>query len=109
MHTIVLRRDLYARDPWLAQTLLKAFDASLAEVRPALHDTTALRYSLPWLVAHAEETEALMGPDPWANGLGPNRDTLATFLRYSHEQGLARRLREPEELFAPETLETFAV
>jgi 4,5-dihydroxyphthalate decarboxylase len=109
MHTIVLRRDLYEDARWLAQSLYKAFDAALGEVRAALHDTTALRYSLPWLVAHAEETEALMGPNPWAYGLGGNVENLAAFLRYSHEQGLARKLRAPEELFAPETLESFAL
>ena len=37
-------------------------------------------------------------------GLEANRRTLATFLGYSHEQGLADRRYEPEELFAPETL-----
>jgi 4,5-dihydroxyphthalate decarboxylase len=109
MHTVVLRRDLYDEAPWLAQSLCKAFDAALAEVRPALHDTTALRYSLPWLVAHAEEAEQLMGPDAWAHGLAPNREALATFLRYSHEQGLAREPREPESLFVPESLERFAL
>ncbi len=111
MHVIVLRREVYEGARWLAQSLLKAFTQSLAEVRASLHDTAALRVSLPWLVRHAEETEALMGPDPWAYGLekANNREVLATFLRYSHEQGLAGRLREPEELFAPESLERFAV
>ena len=35
-----------------------------------------------------------------------NRDTLATFLRYSHDQGLTPRLLAPEDLFAPSTLFT---
>ena len=35
--------------------------------------------------------------------------TLATFLRYHHEQGLSKRLRTPDELFAPETLEAFKI
>jgi len=109
MHTVVLRRELYEEAPWLAQSLCKAFDGALAEVRDALHDTTALRYALPWLVAHAEETEALMGPNPWTYGIEANREVLATFLRYSHEQGLAKTLRAPDSLFAPESLETFAV
>ena len=38
-----------------------------------------------------------------------NRDALATFLRYSHEQGLSRRRLAPEDLFAPETLEAFKI
>ena len=50
-----------------------------------------------------------MGEDFWSYGLGPNRHVLATFLRYHHEQGLSPRLVEPEELFAPETLEQFAI
>jgi len=34
---------------------------------------------------------------------------LQTFLRYSHEQGLAKRLLAPAELFAPESLESFKI
>jgi 4,5-dihydroxyphthalate decarboxylase len=34
---------------------------------------------------------------------------LDTFLRYHHEQGLSRRRLQPEELFAPETLDTFKI
>ena len=38
-----------------------------------------------------------------------NRATLETFLRYHHEQGLSKRRLAPEELFAPETLESFRI
>jgi 4,5-dihydroxyphthalate decarboxylase len=109
MHVLAIRRELYEEAPWIARSLYKAFDAALAEVRPQLHEVAALKYSLPWVAAHAEETEALMGPNPWAYGVESNRDVLATFLRYSAEQGLARTPREPESLFVPESLETFAV
>jgi 4,5-dihydroxyphthalate decarboxylase len=44
-----------------------------------------------------------------AYGFAPNRETLATFLRYHQEQGLSKRRLTPEELFAPETLESFKV
>jgi 4,5-dihydroxyphthalate decarboxylase len=44
-----------------------------------------------------------MGPDFWAYGIEANRALLETFLRYSHEQGLARRPLTVEEIFAPET------
>jgi 4,5-dihydroxyphthalate decarboxylase len=64
---------------------------------------------LPWLVAHLEDTRREMGEDFWPYGFPRNRDTLATFLRYSHEQGLSRLLLEPAELFAPETLEAFTI
>jgi len=64
---------------------------------------------LPWLTHHVEETRALMGRDYWPYGFEPNRETLATFLRYHHEQGLSKRLLRPEELFAPESLESFRI
>jgi hypothetical protein len=38
-----------------------------------------------------------------------NEDTLATFVRYSFEQGLISREREPAELFAPETREAYVI
>lgn len=109
MHVVVIRRALYESAPWLARSLYKAFDAALQETRGALHETAALKVALPWVVAHAEETERLMGPSPWAYGLDANRDVLAKFLQYSAGQGLARGLRAPESLFAPETLEAFSV
>jgi 4,5-dihydroxyphthalate decarboxylase len=50
-----------------------------------------------------------MGADFWPYGLERNAHTLETFLRYSHEQGLAKRLLKPAELFAPESLESFKI
>jgi 4,5-dihydroxyphthalate decarboxylase len=109
MHTVVLRRDVYARHPWIAQSLCKAFAAAQALAYADLAQTAALKVMLPWLPAHLEETRREMGPDFWAYGLPANRDTLATFLRYSHEQGLSPRRLTPEQLFAPETLESFKI
>ena len=60
-----------------------------------------------WLIPGVEEARSLLGADYWSYGLEPNEKTLATFLRYHHEQGLSRRLREPAELFAPESAERF--
>ena len=64
---------------------------------------------LPWLTAYVEETRREMGDDFWPYGLPRNADALATFLRYSHEQGLSRRRLSPDDLFAPETLESFKI
>lgn len=51
----------------------------------------------------------MLGADYWPYGLQRNADTLRTFLRYSFDQGLATRALNPEDLFAPETLETTIV
>ena len=109
MHTVVIRRDVYEKSPWVAQSLYKAFAQAQQEAYEELYETGALNFMLPWLVQHVEETRALMGEDFWPYGLEPNAHTLETFLRYSYEQGLAKRLLKPEELFAPETLESFKV
>ena len=71
--------------------------------------TAALKVTLPWLTAQIEETRALMGGDYWPYGFEPNRNALATFLRYHHEQGLSKTLRTPEELFVPEAMESFKI
>ena len=67
------------------------------------------KFMLPWITNHLEEVRGLMGWDFYPYGIEPNRKTLAAFLRYCHEQGLAKRLLEPEELFAKETAEQFKV
>ena len=109
MHTVVIRRDVYERYRWVAQSLFKAFRLAQQEVYEDLVETAALKVMLPWLPAHIEETRREMGDDFWPYGLETNHDTLATFLRYSFEQGLSKRLLEPEQLFVPETLESFKI
>ena len=64
---------------------------------------------LPWLIAHLDDTRREMGDDFWPYGLEPNRQVLETFLRYSHEQCLAKERLSPEQLFAPETFERFRI
>jgi 4,5-dihydroxyphthalate decarboxylase len=109
MHTVVIRRDVYERNPWVAQALYKALERSKAKMIEHYRQTAAMPAMLPWLVAHLEEARSLMGEDWWPYGLAPNRHVLDTFLRYHHEQGLSKKRRQPEELFARETLESFKV
>jgi 4,5-dihydroxyphthalate decarboxylase len=109
MHTIVIRRSLYEENPWVAQSLYKAFLAAKQEACRNLHEVAALKVMLPWLGSHLEDTEKLMGNDFWPYGLAHNELALDTFLRYSWEQGLSRRKLTPRELFAPETFESFKI
>jgi 4,5-dihydroxyphthalate decarboxylase len=109
MHTVVIRRDVYEQHRWVAQALVKAFAAAQRETYADLAETSALKTMLPWLIAHLEDTRREMGEDFWPYGLEPNRHVLETFLRYSHEQGLAKQRLSPEDLFAPETLVSFKI
>jgi 4,5-dihydroxyphthalate decarboxylase len=109
MHTLVIRRDVYAANPWVAQSLYKAFVAAKAKAYELYDQTAALPAMVPWLVPQLEEARREMGEDWWPYGLEPNRRVLETFLRYHHEQGLSKRRFTPEELFARETLQSFKV
>jgi len=109
MHTVVIRCDVYEANRWVAQSLYKAFVQAQRKTYDNLRTTMALTAMLPWQTAHVEEARALMGDDWWAYGFEPNRHVLDTFLRYHHEQGLSKRRLKAEELFAPETLESFKV
>lgn len=105
MHVVVLRRDVYERNRWLARALYDAFCEAKRLCEESIDETASARYMLPWLHDEVARTKCILGDDYWPYGVEKNRENLATFLRYSHEQGLVDRLLEPEELFAPETLQ----
>jgi 4,5-dihydroxyphthalate decarboxylase len=109
MHTVVMRRDVYEANRWIAQSLTKAFMAAQRQTYADLQETAALKTMLPWLTAHVDDTRREMGDDWWAYGLEKNRHVLETFTRYHLEQGLSKRLLSPDELFAPESLESFKI
>ena len=50
-----------------------------------------------------------MGRDFWAYGYKANVEAIGKLLRYHHEQGLSPRQLTPEEIFTPETLESFKI
>jgi len=109
MHTVVIKRDVYDANPWIAQALYKGFATAKEKAMAGLRETHVLASMLPWQVSHVEEARQLIGEDWWPYGLEANRHVLETFLRYHHEQGLSRRRFAPEEIFARETLVSFKV
>ena len=109
MHTIAIRREVYEENRWIAMSLYKAFVEAKRIAYEELYETAALRTMLPWMIAEIDEVRRDMGHDWWPYGFAPNRDTLDTFLRYHHEQGLSKRRLTPDELFVPESLEAFKI
>lgn len=109
MHVVAVKRSVYEANPWIAKTLTKAFARSLDMAYEPLRECAALRYMLPWLEEHVKETQSLMGDQWWKDGFEENKHVLEKFLDYSFRQGLAKRKFKPEELFAPNTLESFVV
>jgi 4,5-dihydroxyphthalate decarboxylase len=109
MHVLALRSDVYNANRWMARSLFKAFSAARDEAIAALHEVAALKVSLPWTLAHAEDARQLMGDGYWSYGVEPNRHVLEKFLEYAQDQGLAAPGESVDALFAPETLEEFAI
>jgi 4,5-dihydroxyphthalate decarboxylase len=109
MHLVVLRREAYERDRWIAMNLFKAFEATK---RASVHRMVEIGLShvpLPWLAEHARRWRGLAGEDFWPYGIEPNRPTLEAFVQYAHEQGVTARKLRVEELFAPETRESYKI
>jgi 4,5-dihydroxyphthalate decarboxylase len=109
MHTVVIRREVYEANRWIAQSLTKAFIESQKMTYEALNETAALKTMLPHLTAQVEETKREFGDDWWPYGLEKNLKTLETFTRYHHEQGLSPKKLNVQDLFAPEALEAFKI
>ena len=109
MHTVAIRREVYEANRWVARSMMKALEESQRRAYDDLYETAALKTMLPWLTSHVEQVKAEMGDDYWPYGFEKNETTLKTFLRYHFEQGLSKRLLQPEELFAPESLEAFVI
>lgn len=103
MHLVAIRSSIVDANPWVPQSLAKAFIAAKKLADADLRETTALPISLPFLVQHTEETAALMGEDFWPYGVEPNRATLEAYVRYSHEQGLIPDRPAIEDLFPAST------
>jgi 4,5-dihydroxyphthalate decarboxylase len=104
MHTVVIRREIYDRDPWVALSLYKAFCRAKDYSYHLLAETGSPKASLAWLQPLLEEEQAIIGRDWFPYGIEQNRPSLEALLQYTHEQGLTERRVKIEELFAPSTM-----
>src|SRR5439155_11169641 len=96
-HLVILRREVWEREKWIARSLTDAF------VRCNDQFTKAQRlfpYVSPWLDVELEETEAVMGADFHPYGFEKNRAAIDIFCRQAHELGIVSRLITAEEYFA---------
>ncbi len=100
-HTVVVRRTLLAREPWIARSLFDAF----VEAKAQAH---ARRMSL---LGPAVDTGIANGAgdaaraDVMAYGIRANRLVLETVMRYLEEQGLTSRRMQLDEVFYPPSVD----
>jgi len=96
-HLIVVRREVWEANRWIARSLTDAFIAANDCFSAA---QTGFPYATPWLEAELEDTAAVMGDDFHPYGLERNRDQIEMFAAEAFRLGLTRRQVTPEEYFA---------
>jgi 4,5-dihydroxyphthalate decarboxylase len=101
MHTLVIQRSVYDKDPTLGPRLYKAFDAAKNLARKRMLRLQTLSYMIPWMIDAVEESERVFGGDSWPYGIEPNRATLEALVTYLYEQDMIARPVPLEDLFAP--------
>ncbi|HEY2186838.1 MAG TPA: PhnD/SsuA/transferrin family substrate-binding protein [Xanthobacteraceae bacterium] len=101
-HGMVIRRELYEKNPWAVLNILKAFKRAneIAENERMQH----VEYHIETGLIPADARKALAAPI-LSHGIAANRRVIETIAQYSFEQGLTSRLMPIEELFAPSTME----
>ena len=103
MHVVVMRRDVYEANKWIALPLLNAFNESKRLGIELLRYQGAYGAQLPWLPTAVEEVDTLFGGDAFPYGLQANAAILDAMIGYADEQGLLAKKVTPRDLFAPET------
>ncbi|HLJ05400.1 MAG TPA: hypothetical protein VKT26_03975 [Acetobacteraceae bacterium] len=96
-HLVVLRRETWEANKWIARSLTEAFARCTDVFGKAQR---SFPYASPWLDAELEETEALMGSDFHAEGFERNRATVEVFAEQAYLAGIVGRRISAEEYFA---------
>ena len=99
MHVVVIRRDLYGREPWVAENLFQAFVNAKNLALARMHKGHP--YMLPWVHEDIHEIAEVFGGDPYPYGIEANRPTLEALVGYMTEQHFIPRTMPVEELFVP--------
>jgi len=98
MHVTVMKQEIVEKSPWAAVSLAKAFEKAKQVCYQRVVNPRIV--PLAWFSHQWDEERKVLGPDPWAYGLGEtNRKNLQTIIRYCREQGLIKKEMSIEELF----------
>ena len=103
-HTVVIKRELYEKEPWLALNIFHAFQAAKEE---------ADRDAVEAIQSMLETGKLLTDPlndSSWMNqaksyGMKNSRPVIEKIAGYIHQQGLTQRVVSIEEVFAKSTLD----
>ena len=96
-HLIVLRREVWEANRWIARSLTEAFVAANDCFSAA---QKGFPYATPWLEAELEDTVGVMGEDFHPFGLERNRAQIDAFADEAYRLGLTSRRVTVDEYFA---------
>ena len=101
MHLVVIRREVYEKNPGVAKALYDVLEASRQAALERMRYLGALRYMTPWLMDDLEEIDRVFGGDPWPYGVERNRPTLQALVQYLVDQGIIAHPVPLADIFVP--------
>ena len=105
MHAVAIRKDFADANPSLPKALFSMYSQAKQAAYDDLEGAEVLKVTLPWVNQEVKDTRALMGENFWPYGVKANHKELELVMRYTHEQGLAKRRLTVDEIFHPSTLD----
>ncbi|HEV8342346.1 MAG TPA: ABC transporter substrate-binding protein [Candidatus Binatia bacterium] len=103
MHAVVIKNAILEKDPWVAVSLLQAFQRSKEICYERMRDPR--NFALVWVKELMLEQEAVFGPDPWPYNVEDNRKALEAVVRYEFDQGMIKKKPKIEQIFFPASLQ----
>jgi 4,5-dihydroxyphthalate decarboxylase len=102
-HGMVVKREIFERNPWIVINILKAFNMANDIVNAERREHVAY-YLETGLVPPAYRKP--LATQLITHGLKANRATLELAAKYSNQQGLTQRIMPMDELFAANVLDS---
>jgi len=103
MHTVVIKNHILEKDPWVAMSLVQAFQRAKEVCFERMRDPRS--FALVWVQDLMREQKEIFGADPWPYNLDDNRKDLEAAIRYEYEQGMIKKKPAIEDLFFPASLQ----
>ena len=99
-HTVVVKDEHLAANPWLAEELFNTFKAAKASYMTKLEDGTDLSDADQAIVRNGED----LGGDPLPYGIEANRTTMEAIIQACLDQKVIPSRVSVEEVFHPSTV-----
>lgn len=101
-HTTAIRESIVEEHPWVAISLMEAFEESKRIAIERLHQSTPTLLVFGQL--YLKELDEIFGPDPFPYGIKANAKAFDMAQTFSIQQGLTERKQPLDEIFPQEVI-----